>query len=211
MGKGREFLDKIYALEDEGDVRTFYDEAAGKYDDLLLNEIGYVSPAICAEAIAPHLPERDARIIDLGCGTGLAGSSLSALGYTCIDGIDFSKEMLAVARARGCYRTLAIGDLNARLEVADGDYSAAVSVGVLGQHVLPPALEECVRVVEPGGIVCFSINERAFDDFGFRDKVDALAAAGRATCLALTKEAYHVKEDIEGWVCLLRVGGGRER
>jgi len=33
MGKGRELPDRIYALEDEGDVRTFYDEAAGDYDE----------------------------------------------------------------------------------------------------------------------------------------------------------------------------------
>lgn len=211
MGRGRDFLERIYALEDEGDVRSFYDEAAAKYDDILLEEIGYVSPTVCAEAIAPHLPEKSARIIDLGCGTGLAGAALSTLGYTHIDGIDFSNEMLAAARGRGCYTNLAIGDLNARLDVADGAYAAALSVGVLGQHVLPPALDECVRIVEPGGIVCFSVNERAFEGHGFRDKVDALVDDGGVTCLALTKEAYHVKENIEGWVCLLRVEGKQSR
>jgi predicted TPR repeat methyltransferase len=205
MGKGRDFLDRIYALEEDADVRSFYDDAAGKYDEILLSEIGYVSPIICARTIAPHLPDRDTRLIDLGCGTGLAGDALSDLGYGNIDGVDFSSEMLAVARARDCYSNLAVGDLNAGLDIPDSAYAAAVSVGVFGQHVLPTALDECVRIVAPGGFLCFSVNERAFEGLGFREKVDALGSAGRVTCLSLTKEDYHVNENIDGWVCLMRV------
>ncbi|GMQ77161.1 MAG: hypothetical protein BMS9Abin01_2481 [Gammaproteobacteria bacterium] len=46
---------------------------------------------------------------------------------------------------------------------------------------------------------------RAFDDYGFHDKVGTLGAEGRATCLSLTKEPYHLNEKIDGWVCVLRV------
>lgn len=206
MGRGRDFLERIYALDDAGDVRSFYDEAARQYDQILVSEIGYVSPSVCAAALAAHLPDKRTRIVDLGCGTGLAGDALSALGYTHIDGVDFSTEMLAVAGTRGCYADLAIGDLNAGLDIADGAYGAAVSVGVLGQHVPPRALEEIVRVVSPGGVVCFSVNERAFETYGFRDKVDEMAGAGRVDRLSLTRENYHVNEKIEGWVCVIRVG-----
>jgi len=205
MSRGRKFLDRIYALEDAGDVRTFYDDAAIDYDDILLSEIGYVSPDICAHAIAPYLPDRDVRLIDLGCGTGLAGQALAALGFEHIDGVDYSKEMLAVAERKGCYSKLALADLNAGLAVPDGCYSASISVGVFGQHVLPDALDEALRIVEPGGVVCFSVNERAFESCGFREKVEALQSAGRVTSLSLTKEPYHVKECIDGWVCVLRV------
>ncbi len=205
MSKGREFLDKIYALEDDGDVRSFYDDAAADYDEILLSQIGYVSPSVCACAIAPYLPNKDAALMDLGCGTGLAGEALAALGYTHIDGIDFSTEMLTVAKARNCYSKLALADLNAELDIPSCHYAAAISVGVLGQHVLPAALDEMIRIVELGGVLCFSVNERAFDDYGFRDKVDALNAEGWATCLSLTKEAYHVNENIDGWVCCLHI------
>lgn len=205
MSKGRAFLEEIYALDDSGDVRSFYDDAAGQYDEILLSEVGYVSPAMCARAIAPYLPDKQAALMDLGCGTGLAGEALAELGYQNIDGIDFSSEMLAVARARKCYAKLDLGDLNATIDIETGRYAAALSVGVFGQHVLPAALDETIRIVEPGGIVCFSVNERAFEECGFRDKVDALVTENRVTCLALTKEAYHVNENIDGWLCLLRV------
>lgn len=206
MTKGRDFLNKIYALEDNTEVRAFYDDAARQYDDILLSEIGYVSPTVCARALTPHLADQNARLIDLGCGTGLAGEALSALGYKYIDGVDFSPEMLAVAKSRDCYATLAIADLNATLAIPTGVYAAAISVGVYGQHVLPTAIDEAVRIVAPGGIVCFSVNERAFESFGFRDKIESLATGAEATCLSLSKEPYHVNENIDGWVCLLRVG-----
>jgi predicted TPR repeat methyltransferase len=206
MGKGREFLDRIYALEDDGEVRSFYDEAAGNYDEILLAQVGYVSPTICAQAMARFISDKSTRLMDLGCGTGLAGEALAALGYSHIDGVDFSTEMLAVAQARNCYRRLSVADLNANTDIPEHSYAAAVSVGVFGQHVQADALDEAIRIVEPGGIFCFSVNERAFDDYGFRAKVDALAAENRATCLSLTKEPYHINENIDGWVCLLRIG-----
>lgn len=209
MKKGREFLDKIYSLEDDGDVRAFYDEAARQYDDILLSDIGYVSPTICAQAIAKAMPDRRSTLIDLGCGTGLAGEALAALGYEYIDGVDFSSEMLAVAESRNCYTKLVHADLNVALEFPSGCYAAAVSVGVLGQHVLPATLDEAVRIVAPGGVICFSINERAFESYGFRDKIEALSAEGKTSCLSLTKEPYHVNEHIDGWVCVLRVDSPR--
>ncbi len=206
MARGREFLDKIYALEDDGDVRSFYDQAAGDYDEILLAQVGYVSPTVCAQAMAQFLTDKQTPLIDLGCGTGLAGEALAALGYSHIDGVDFSTEMLAIAQARGCYGRLSLADLNTGTNIPEGSYAAAVSVGVFGQHVLPEALGEAIRVVEPGGIFCFSVNERAFDDYGFRAKVDALVAENQATCLSLTKGPYHVNENIDGWVCCLRIG-----
>ena len=205
MGRGREFLDRIYALEDQGDVRSFYDETAGDYDEILLAQVGYVSPSVCARTLARFLPGRQDSLMDLGCGTGLAGEALTALGYSHIDGVDFSAEMLALARTRSCYVQLALADLNAGTNIPAGSYAAAVSVGVFGQHVLPEALDHAISIVEAGGLFCFSVNERAFDDYGFRDKVEALSAEGRTTCLSLTKEPYHVKESIDGWVCCLRI------
>jgi predicted TPR repeat methyltransferase len=205
MGKGREFLDSIYALDDDGDVRSFYDGAAGNYDEILLAQVGYVSPTVCACIMARFFSDREAALIDLGCGTGLAGEALATLGYKNIHGVDFSTEMLTVAESRSCYGKLSIADLNAGTGIPDSSYAGAVSIGVFGQHVLPAALDEAIRIVEPGGIFCFSVNERAFVDLGFRDKVRGLSAEGSATCLSLTREPYHVKENIDGWVCVLRV------
>jgi len=204
VSRGRRYLEEIYALDNPEDVRAFYDRTAGDYEEILLHDAGYVSPVVCARLFARFFPHRDAVVVDLGCGTGLLGAELAKLGYARIDGIDFSPEMLAVAAQRGCYARLAVGDLNRGLDLPTESYAAAASAGVLGQHVGPGAIDEALRIVERGGVVCFSVNERAFESHGFRDKIESLVAEEGVECLLLSKEEYHVNEGIEGWVCLLR-------
>ena len=42
--------------------------------------------------------DKDAEIVDLGCGTGLLGEILFNLGYKNIIGVDGSEEMLNICR-----------------------------------------------------------------------------------------------------------------
>jgi len=202
---GKEFLDRIYGLDDPGDVRRFYDSSAREYDQILLHEVGYVSPRICAQRFRAHFADKDGLIADLGCGSGLAGEELVRRGYRNLVGIDFSVEMLAVAKSKGCYQTVHRLDLNASLPVENERYAAAISVGAFGQHIQPPVLDEVLRVVATGGIICISVNELAFDQYGFRDKLRELELDERAECLSVEKGPYHVKQEIDGWVCVLRV------
>ena len=89
-------------------------------------------------------------------------------------------------------------------DIADDRYDGALCVGVMGQHVGPHALEEILRIIVPGGGFCFSINERAFDSCGFRDRVTALEREDKVRCLSLTHGPYHGNEGIDGWICVLR-------
>ena len=58
-------------------------------------------------------------------------------------------------------------------------FSAAVSVGVFTtNHAPPEALDELVRVVEPGGWVIFSVRDDVYRDEGFEEKQASLENAG---------------------------------
>ena len=46
------------------------------------------------------------KIIDAGAGTGLAGEELFKLGYTNIDALDISQEMLNEAKKKNVYKKL---------------------------------------------------------------------------------------------------------
>jgi SAM-dependent methyltransferase len=88
---------------------------------------------------------------DLGCGTGRTGAWLAARGVGEIDGVDLSPRMLAVARARGVYRSLHEG------EVGDtgrdgGAYDLVVSC-LVDEHLadLRPLYAEAARLLRPGG------------------------------------------------------------
>ena len=78
---------------------------------------------------------------------------LSKLGYTKIDAIDISQEMLKEAKKTKAYTKLICAPLNKQRipEIETGEYHALISTGTLGiAHVLPEALEEMIRMVKPG-------------------------------------------------------------
>ena len=58
-------------------VETLFDQYADKFDDALVNTLGYRAPELLEAAIRAAAPgRRFARAIDLGCGTGLMGERL---------------------------------------------------------------------------------------------------------------------------------------
>jgi len=78
---------------------------------------------------------------------------LSKLGYTKIDAIDISQEMLNEAKKTKAYTRLICAALNEQRnpEIETGEYHALISTGTLViAHVRPEALEEMIRMVKPG-------------------------------------------------------------
>ena len=88
------------------DPELHYDNWADSYDKELLEDYGYCAHEIGAKALAETQIPFDSPILDVGCGTGLAGVELSRFGYTKIDGLDVSAGMLERARNQSTYRQL---------------------------------------------------------------------------------------------------------
>ena len=176
------FLDKVYGVSEPGAVRDFYDDWAGTYDDEVI-ENGYATPARCAAALASHLTPYSAPILDFGCGTGLSGHALAALGFTVIDGVDLSAGMLETAGKRGVYRSLRQiepGELGAE----PGAYAAIAAVGVISTGAAPAdTLGALMERLSPGGMIVFSFNDHALEDPSFEAAVAAETGAGRARIL----------------------------
>jgi ubiquinone/menaquinone biosynthesis C-methylase UbiE len=134
---------------------------------------------------ARHLPA-GARILDAGCGTGLIGAGLHALGWEDLAGADISAGMLARARARGIYRTLAKCDLCA-MPFEDASFDAVVCIAVL---TYAPSLErtfsEFERVLRPGGLLVFSHRVDLEADCGFDEALARRLPTGAWTTLEVT-------------------------
>jgi predicted TPR repeat methyltransferase len=75
----------------------------------------------------------DARILDLGCGTGLVGEELKKHGYKTIDGVDLTPELLESAKAKGIYGLLQQGSMGSPeckdLGIGANQYDATICVG----------------------------------------------------------------------------------
>ena len=158
------FLDKTYGKLSGGEVTAHYDKWAASYDAEIA-ENGYATPGRCAEALARHLNNRAAPILDFGCGTGLSGQALALEGFTTIDGIDPASEMLAQAKTRGVYRSLTHITPDADISGTTGDYAAITAIGVIGVGAAPPSvMGQIMAALAPGGLFVFSLNDHALAD-----------------------------------------------
>lgn len=164
------YLDKVYRVSGTDGMRDLYNAWAGKYDQDIL-ETGYATPARVAAALSAELPEKDAPILDFGCGTGLSGAALAEAGFTRIDGTDLSGEMLAMARQKKIYNKLWETDPAVPLPVRPGDYRAVTAIGVISVGGAPASVyDDLLAILAPGDLLAFSLNDQsmAMDEYGGR-------------------------------------------
>jgi len=177
--KAKAFLRDAYSLGTESDTLAFYDRWAEEYDVQLQRGLHYIAPRELTRALAAHYDAHDDALLDVGCGTGLTGTCLKEIGFSIIDGLDFSAAMLDQSRQKCVYRNLIEADLNGVLPLDDGAYGAAISTGTftLG-HVGPEPMDELLRALAPGAFFACTVHAGIWDSRGFSTKFDALQNAG---------------------------------
>ena len=171
----------IYASESVGQLEERYDRWAADYDADLLNDFGWLGPRQAADVFRRYVPA-SARVLDAGAGTGLVGERLKGLGYSNIEALDLSAGMLEEARKKNAYTAFHQMTLGETLDFPTGAFDATVCVGVLTLgHAPANSLYEMVRVTRPGGHVVFTLRPDVYENNGFREVQDELAATGRWT------------------------------
>jgi SAM-dependent methyltransferase len=153
------------ALSSVEENEALYRQWAATYDRDVFDTLGFTGSDRIADLLASYLASRSTEVIDLGCGTGAVGVRLAALGFERIDGVDLSPEMLAVARAKGIYRSLATMDLTKPI-VPTHHYGAAISAGTFTSgHVGPSAIAEIAKLLVPGAVVAWVIASGVWASF----------------------------------------------
>lgn len=108
-------------------------------------------------------PDKSARILDYGCGTGTTALSLRLLGYAQVDGVDVKDQTAneRFAQALGLNNgTLCMYDTKT-LPFADQSYDVVVSQQVLEHvHNLDDYYREAARVLKPGGVALLDFPHR---------------------------------------------------
>lgn len=173
-------LADAYAVETPDDNRALYRDWAATYESEFTDARGYVYH----EGVARVFVEAcggapQGRVLDVGCGTGVVGVALAALGCDRIDGIDLSPEMLAEAAKKQVYGELFEADLTQRVAIDDHTYAGVTSVGTFTHgHLGPEPIRELVRIVAPGGVLAIGINAEHFESLGFAELFDRLVGDG---------------------------------
>jgi predicted TPR repeat methyltransferase len=151
---------------DAGYVRHLFDQFSADYDARMRGQLGYRAPEILRELAHLVMPlAQDLIVLDLGCGTGLAGEAFAPLA-TAIDGVDLSPAMIARARARKLYRELTVGDIESALTEGGADYDlvlAADTLVYLGD--LAATFEGAARRLKAGGQFLFTVESCEQADF----------------------------------------------
>jgi predicted TPR repeat methyltransferase len=144
----------------EAYVVTLFDQHAEAFEDILVDQLGYATPADLRMAFERLGVGRVGRLLDLGCGTGLAAEALGDLADH-LTGVDLSEGMLDVAFQKEIYDDLFVGDAEGFLEASEESWDAIVATDVF-PYV--GAVETLIGLasarLSPGGLFAFS-TERA--------------------------------------------------
>ena len=185
-------------------LMDMYAKWAKDYDKETVSGHGYAAPQDAVAGFAKIVTDTNAHILDIGCGTGLAGVLLAARGYSHIDGADLSDEMRAVAAEHGVYQKLFSLDMTDHYGISDR-YDAAICVGVFGFG--PPHIEHLHHImgaVKPGAPVVLTVNGAGWNIRGWDDSFAPHLAEHDIELVADTRIRYLTKEDIDGHLIHLR-------
>jgi predicted TPR repeat methyltransferase len=154
-------------------VQTLFDQYAPRFD-AALEALAYRGPQLILDAVARARPGATfAAVLDLGCGTGLAGAAFRSRAAH-LTGVDLSSGMIARARTKAIYGRLETAELGAFLEAertAQRRYDLVIAADVfayLGD--LAPVVQAVADVLGRGGIVAFTVETQS-NDLGRDDVV----------------------------------------
>ena len=157
---------KTAARSDAGYVRHLFDQFSADYDTRMIRQLSYAGPQILLDLADMVMPGREAMsILDLGCGTGLAGAVFRPLASR-LDGVDLSPAMIEKARARGIYDQLAVADLETALGTPGAVYDlilAADTLVYLGD--LATAFRGAAQRLAPEGYFLFTTEAKDGEGF----------------------------------------------
>ena len=168
-------------------VEAYYDDWAADYNENL-RSWNYRTPEEAATQLAPYLPV-DARILDVGCGTGMFAEALLARIACAVTGVDISNASLELAKRRGVYARLQRYDLqDTPFPFLDDGFDAAASVGVMTYIARPGVfLTELCRIVRPGGHILFTHRDDRWRENCFDALIQNIEEQGLWTILDVSE------------------------
>jgi predicted TPR repeat methyltransferase len=166
-------LKSAYALGSKSEVTALYETWADSYDAGFGDAQGYQSPREVSFAFLGA--GGTGPILDVGAGTGLVAEHFARASLGPIDALDISPDMLSVAKMKGLYRDLFVGDITGSLGIESDTYNGIVSAGTFTHgHVGPEGIEPLLKLAKKDSLFVLSVNQKHFEQLGFQETIDDL-------------------------------------
>lgn len=181
-----------------------YDRWASDYESDLVDEMDYVAHIDAAKIFSEVVADKSCRILDVACGTGLVGEELKKLGYSDVDGTDFSAEMLNVSKGRAVYNNLFQHDFTTALENT-GVYNALICVGLFSFSV--PKITDMIhviRAVKPACPCVITVNGAAWRELDIAGQVEVESGKHGFAVEQIIEAGYIQREGIDARVLIIR-------
>lgn len=183
-------------------IRNLFDGYAPRFDQHLLETLQYRGHMLLREAVDALAPDATARydMLDLGCGTGLAGAAFRPIARR-LDGVDLSPAMVEHARARKVYDGLVVGGIDGALARAPSSYDLIVAADVfIYVGALDGVMPAMYRALRTGGLAAFTVEAdpggppyRLQPSRRFAHNPDHVEALARACGFAIVTRSEIVK------------------
>ena len=196
----------IYKITKSEELLKYYRDwtKKDKYNQDMI-DLNYVAPKEAVLVLKKYVLDGNSKILDAGCGTGLVGIELKKYGYSNIDGVDFSQDMLDLVPKK-IYKKIEKVDLNKPLKFNTNIYDAIICVGTFTYgHVKPHALDELIRITKNKGFICFTINEGIYEKYGFDSKIKKLKINKSWNVKEFFKSDYIVNKNVNAWLCMAEI------
>ncbi len=80
-----EILNKVYTADNHNDLMDAYQLWASDYEKDTVEKFGYVAFLGAAKAMDRFIDDKNQRVLDAGCGTGLVGVAMKERGFCNMD------------------------------------------------------------------------------------------------------------------------------
>ena len=196
----------IYKLKTSAELLKYYQNWTdnNKYNKDMV-DWNYIAPQETVLILKKYAFNKNYKILDAGCGTGLVGIELKKYGYSNIEGVDFSQSMLDLV-PQDVYKKIEKVDLNKHLKFKNNTYDVIMCVGTFTYgHVKPQALDELIRITKNKGFICFTINEGIYEEYGFDNKIKELSNNKSWDVKEFFKSDYITTKNVDAWLCLAEI------
>jgi len=130
---------------------------------------------------------KDAKILDVGAGTGIVGKNLSKEGYTNMDALDASEEFQRNLQSLGVYQEvhgLFMGQgVSEYPNYLKNQYDVVTASGVfMPDHMPKDAMDDIHASLKTGGYFVTAMRGTLYvngESQGYKDKIDELIASGK--------------------------------